>query len=260
LLFERGALQEVILIKSAEELALIRQACHIVAQALEALRAAVAPGVSTKELEAVAEEHIRRKGATPAFKGYRGYPASICTSVNDQVVHGIPAEGVRLKEGDIVSIDLGACYRGYYGDAAVTLPVGRISPQAQRLLRVTQEALELALQEATEGRRVGDISWAIQSHVEKEGFSVVRAFVGHGVGRYLHEEPQVPNFGPPGRGPRLRAGMTLAIEPMVNAGHWGVRILQDGWTAVTADGTLSAHFEHTVLIRKDGPEVLTKLQ
>jgi methionyl aminopeptidase len=176
------------------------------------------------------------------------------------VVHGIPAEGVRLKEGDIVSIDLGACYRGYYGDAAVTLPVGRISPQAQRLLRVTQEALELALQEATEGRRVGDISWAIQSHVEKEGFSVVRAFVGHGVGRYLHEEPQVPNFGPPGRGPRLRAGMTLAIEPMVNAGHWGVRILQDGWTAVTADGTLSAHFEHTVLIRKDGPEVLTKLQ
>lgn len=248
----------MILIKSSEEIALMQEACRIVAETLESLRAAVSPGVSTGELELYAEELIMKKGGTPAFKGYRGFPASICTSVNEQVVHGIPSPSRKLIGGDIVSIDLGVNYDGFFGDAAFTLPVGEIDGQAGRLIRVTEESLMAGIAQAVEGNRVSDISHAIQSHVEASGFSVVRTFVGHGIGRHLHEEPQVPNFGPPGRGARLARGMTLAIEPMVNAGDWRVRILDDGWTAVTADGSLSAHCEHTVLVTGGEPEILTK--
>jgi methionyl aminopeptidase len=248
----------LILIKSAEEIAIMAEAGRIVAETLDALRGAVAPGVTTRELERQAEELIAAKGGRPAFKGYRGYTASICTSVNDQVVHGIPS-ALRLEEGDIISIDLGVDFRGYYGDAAVTLPVGRVSEKAARLIEVTEHALALGIGQAREGNRVSDISNAVQCFAESHGFSVVRMFVGHGIGRLLHEEPQVPNFGPSGRGPRLERGMTLAIEPMVNAGGWGVRMLEDGWTAVTADGSLSAHFEHTVLVTGGEPKILTKV-
>jgi methionyl aminopeptidase len=246
----------VILIKSQEEIAQIAEACRIVGEILKALRGIVAEGVSTKDIEKFAEASIKSKGGEPAFKGYRGYPASICTSVNDQVVHGIPS-GTRLRDGDLVSIDLGVYYHGYYGDGAVTIPVGRVSEKALRLLRVTEESLYIGVDMARAGNRVSDISHAIQRHVEGNGFSVVRAFVGHGIGKLLHEEPQIPNYGPPGRGPRLKEGMTLAIEPMVNAGGSEVVVLEDGWTAVTADGSLSAHFEHTVAITGDGAKVLT---
>jgi methionyl aminopeptidase len=248
----------MILLKSDEDIARMRRACRIVAEALQALRTAVAPGVTTRELERLAEDFITRQGGRPAFKGYRGYPASLCASVNDQVVHGIPS-GLKLREGDILSLDLGVYLEGFYGDAAVTVPVGKISNEAERLLEVTRESLDHGMEMAREGNRLSDISHAIQSHVEKNGFSVVRTFVGHGIGRMLHEDPQVPNFGPPGTGPRLQRGMTLAIEPMVNAGDWKVKILDDGWTAVTADGSLSAHFEHTLLVTRNGPNVLTKL-
>ncbi len=232
------------------------RACRIVAETLEALEAVVKPGISTKEIERLVEEMIAARGATPAFKGYRNYPSNVCTSVNDEVVHGIPSGRV-LNEGDIVSIDLGVCEDGFYGDAAVTLPVGRISPAAQQLIEVTKTALSIGIERAKPGNRVSDISHAIQRHVESHGFSVVRAFVGHGIGRSLHEEPQVPNFGEPGHGPRLREGMTLAIEPMVNAGGYEVAVLDDGWTAVTADGSLSAHWEHTVAITRNGARILT---
>lgn len=248
----------MILIKSEDEIARMRRACRIVAAALEALKPAVAPGVTTMELEKIAEAFILGEGGRPAFKGYRGYPASLCASVNSQVVHGIPS-GLKLREGDILSLDLGVYLDGFYGDAALTLPVGKISPGAARLLEVTRESLERGIEMAREGNRLSDISHAIQSHVEKNGFSVVKTFVGHGIGRMLHEDPQVPNFGPPGTGPGLQRGMTLAIEPMVNAGDWRVKILEDGWTAVTADGSLSAHFEHTVLVTGNGPNILTKL-
>lgn len=237
----------------------MRKASVIVAEALNAIKEFVSPGVTTKDLEQIAEDIIRRRGGTPAFKGYRGYPASICASVNDEVVHGIPSSTVVLKPGDIVSIDLGVIYDGYIGDAAITVPVGEISNEAKRLLEVTEKALYIGIQQAKVNNRVTDISHAIQSYVEAHGFSVVRNFVGHGVGKSLHEDPQVPNFGPPGKGPKLKEGMTLAIEPMVNAGRYDVVVLDDGWTAKTVDGSLSAHFEHTVLIKKGGPEILTKL-
>ena len=234
------------------------EACRIVAEVLDGINNDIAPGITTKELDRYVESFIVSKGARPAFKGYRGYPASVCTSVNDQVVHGIPSSR-KLKDGDIVSLDIGVHYRGFYGDAAVTLPVGNISDEAKRLLSVAEDSLNKALEKAEPGMRLSDISFAVQEYVESNGFSVVRNFVGHGIGRELHEEPQIPNFGKPGEGPRLREGMTLAIEPMVNAGGWEVNILGDGWTAVTKDGSLSAHFEHTVALTKNGNDVLTKL-
>lgn len=248
----------MIILKSPEEIKIMSRACIIVAEALRALEGIVKPGISTKEIERFVEEIVRDRGAVPAFKGYRNYPASVCTSVNNQVVHGIPSSVV-LNDGDIVSIDLGVYLDGFYGDAAVTLPVGKVSPLAEKLMRVTKEALALGIEKARPGNRVSDISYAIQKHAEVNGFSVVRSFVGHGIGRSLHEEPQVPNFGEPGHGPRLREGMTLAIEPMVNAGGHEVSVLDDGWTAVTADGSLSSHCEHTVVIMGNGPRILTKM-
>ncbi len=235
------------------------RACRIVAEVLKALEEVVRPGISTKGIERFVEQMLAGKGAIPAFKGYRNYPSSICTSVNDQVVHGIPSTLV-LTEGDIISIDLGVYLDGFFGDGAVTLPVGRVSPLAQRLIKVAEAALSFGIEKAVLGNRVSDISHAIQGHVEMNGFSVVRAFVGHGIGRSLHEEPQVPNFGEPGQGPRLREGMTLAIEPMVNVGSHEISILDDGWTTVTVDGGLSSHCEHTVAITRNGPKILTKIE
>jgi methionyl aminopeptidase len=246
----------VIICKSPAEIARMQAANTLVAQVLSDLRAQVGPGVTTADLDAVAEASIRDAGGEPAFKGYHGYPATICASINEEVVHGIPSRRP-LLEGDIVSIDLGVLVDGFFGDAAVTLPVGRVSERAAELLRVTEEALHQGIARARLGGRISDIGHAVQAHVEKHGFSVVREFVGHGIGVSLHEEPQIPNYGAPGRGPRLAEGMVLAIEPMVNMGKPGVRVLQDGWTAVTRDGLLSAHFEHTVAITADGPLVLT---
>ena len=217
----------------------------------------VAPGVTSLDLDAAAERMVRDGGAAPAFKGYRGYPCTLCTSVNEQVIHGIPSKRP-LVEGDIISIDMGVKLNGFFGDSAVTVPVGRISAEAELLLRVTQESLEKGIEQVKLGGRVSDIGHAIQKHVEAHGFSVVREFVGHGIGAALHEEPQIANYGDPGRGPRLAEGMTLAIEPMVNLGRPAVKMLPDGWTAVTRDGSLSAHFEHTVAVMKDGPLVLTR--
>ncbi len=248
----------MIILKSPDEIEKMSQACRIVAETLKALEGIVKPGISTKDIERFVEGAMAEKGAAPAFKGYRNYPSSVCTSVNEQVVHGIPSSSV-LKDGDIISIDLGAYVNGFYGDAAVTLPVGTISPLAERLIQVTKEALMRGIEKAKPGNRVTDISHAIQRHVEKNGFTVVRTFVGHGIGRSLHEEPQVPNFGDPGHGPRLREGMTLAIEPMVNAGSYEVSVLEDGWTAVTSDGSLSAHWEHTVAVTRNGARILTKM-
>lgn len=247
----------MIILKSPEEIEKIAQACLIVAKTIDAVEKMVRPGLTTLEIESFADDFIGLHGGLPAFKGYRGYPASICTSVNNEVIHGIPSKRV-LKEGDILGIDLGVYKDGFYGDGAVTVPVGEIGPDLQKLIRVTEEALYAGIENARVGNRVSDISHSIQKHVESHGFSVVRSFVGHGVGRQLHEEPQIPNFGPPGRGPRLREGMTLAIETMVNAGGHEVFVLDDGWTAVTVDGRPSAHFEHTVLVTSDGPRVLTK--
>lgn len=244
--------------KSPEEIEKITQSCLVVAKALDSLKDMVTPGVTTMELEHFADEYIRSNNAMPAFKGYRGYPASICTSINNEVIHGIPSNRV-LEEGDIIGIDLGVYKDGFYGDAACTFGVGKITPDAEKLLRVTEESLYLGIEHAQKNNRVSDISYAIQKHVESYGFSVVRAFVGHGIGRDLHEDPQVPNFGLPGRGPRLKSGITLAIEPMVNAGRHEVVVLDDGWTAVTMDGTLSAHFEHTILVTEDKPRILTKI-
>ncbi len=249
----------MIILKSQDEIKRIAEACRIAAEALEGIKKIVLPGIATLELDRFAETFIVSKGAAPAFKGYRGYPASLCTSVNEQVVHGIPSGAKKLKEGDIISLDVGVYYKGFYGDAAVTLPVGKISDAAKKLLSVTQGALYQGMENAVVGKRLSDISYAIQSYVEARGFSVVRNFVGHGIGRELHEEPQLPNFGRPGEGPVLMEGMVLAIEPMVNAGTWEVIILDDGWTAVTGDNSLSAHFEHTVAITVNGPKALTKL-
>jgi len=233
------------------------KAGSMVGEVLESLKRMIRAGITTRDIELFADESIKALGGKSAFKGYRGYPGSICTSVNEEVVHGIPSSR-RLKDGDIISIDLGVLYDGFFGDAAVTVPVGKIDNETADLLRVTEEALSLGIENATAGKRVSDISYAIQSHAEKNGFSVVRTFVGHGIGRELHEEPQVPNYGAAGKGPRLKEGMTLAIEPMVNSGTHEVRILGDGWTAVTTDGKKSAHFEHTVLVTSGRPKILTK--
>jgi methionyl aminopeptidase len=246
----------VIVCKSPAEIEKMRAANQLVAQVLEALAAMVAPGVSTADLDAAAERSVRAAGAEPAFKGYRGYPATLCASVNQQVVHGIPNR-TPLKAGDIVSLDMGVKLNGYYGDSAVTVAVGPVQDDVAKLLRVTEEALEKGIAQVKVGGRVSDIGHAIQAHVEANGFSVVREFVGHGIGASLHEEPQIANYGEPGRGPRLAEGMTLAIEPMVNMGKPAVKVLADGWTAVTKDGSLSAHFEHTVAVTKNGPLVLT---
>jgi methionyl aminopeptidase len=248
----------MIVSKSKHELDLMREAGRIVAMTHRELAKVIGPGITTKELDQIADDFIRSQGATPSFKGYHGYPASICTSVNDELVHGIPGNRV-LKEGDIISIDIGACIHGYHGDSAWTYPVGTISEEAARLLKVTEESLYKGIEQATTSNRLTDISHAIQTYVEAQGFSIVRDYVGHGIGREMHEDPQVPNFGPPGRGPRLKAGMVLAIEPMVNAGSYHVRTLEDNWTVVTVDGQYAAHFEHTVAITEDGPEILTKL-
>ena len=242
--------------RSAEELVKLRAANHLVARILDELRGLVVPGATTAAIDAEAERLVREAGAQPAFKGYRGYPATICASRNHEVVHGIPS-GQALVEGDILSIDMGVKLDGFYGDSAVTVGVGAISAETQRLLEVTEASLYRGIDAVRPGARVSDIGQAVQAYVEAQGFTVVREFVGHGIGTKLHEEPQIPNYGPPGRGPRLSEGMVLAIEPMVNAGRAAVRVLADGWTAVTADGLLSAHFEHTVAVTADGAEILT---
>jgi methionyl aminopeptidase len=249
----------MIILKTPDEIEVMARASKLVAETLQALKREVRPGVTTDELDRIAEKFIRTRGGVPAFKGYRDYPKTLCASVNDQVVHGIPSKRV-LKEGDIIGLDLGAIVEGFYGDAAVTVPVGTIDPKVAELLRVTEEALYKGIEQAVVGNRLSDISHAVQRHAEAAGFSVVTDFVGHGIGRQLHEEPQVPNHGKPGQGPRLQVGMVLAIEPMVNLGASGVRILDDQWTAVTDDGSLSAHFEHTIAIQASGPpRILTKL-
>jgi methionyl aminopeptidase len=247
----------VIVCRSKSELERMREAGRLVGEVLTVLTAHVAPGVSTGDLDALAEKRILQAGATPAFKGYHGYPASICVSINDEVIHGIPSGRRLLQEGDIVSLDVGASLDGYFGDSAVTLPVGPVSEKAATLLRVTEEALFKAIERARPGARVSDIGHAVQRHIEAYGFSVVREFVGHGIGQRMHEEPQIPNYGEPGRGPRLTEGMVLAIEPMVNAGKPAVKVLADGWTAVTRDSSLSAHFEHTVAVTAGEPWILT---
>ena len=251
----------MVVLRSRAEIETIRRACRIVAQVLERLRALVEPGVTTGELDRRAEEWARSMGAEPAFKGYavggRVYPASLCVSINEEVVHGMPSADRMLREGDIVGLDFGVVYEGYYGDGAVTVPVGGVRPDAERLMRVTREALEKGIERMEVGKRIRDVSAAIQEHAESHGYSVVREFVGHGVGRSMHEEPQVPNYVDPKCNQRLRPGMTLAIEPMVNAGGPDTRVLDDGWTVVTADGQWSAHFEHTVLVTEGEPEILT---
>jgi methionyl aminopeptidase len=245
----------MIILKTPDEIAVMAKASRVVAEALAVLKDAVKPGVTTDELDRLAESEIRARGAMPAFKGYRNYPKTLCASVNEQVVHGIPSKRV-LKEGDIVGLDLGAIVGGFYGDSAVTVGVGRIDEKTAALVRVTEESLSLAIEQAQVGNRLSDISHAVQRHVEAAGYSVVTEFVGHGIGRQLHEEPQVPNYGKPGQGPRLQAGMVLAIEPMVNSGGSAVRVLDDRWTAVTVDGSLSAHFEHTIAIQPSGPAIV----
>ena len=236
----------------------MRQAGRIVAAVLDVLRRRIEPGLVTAELDAITERELRQQGATASFKGYRGFPAHICVSVNDELVHGIPGNRV-LREGDIVSLDVGVIYDGFHGDAALTVGVGRISPQAEALIEATAGALEAGIASARSGAHLSDISAAIQSFAESSGFSVVREYVGHGIGRQMHEEPQIPNFGPPGQGPVLKRGMTLALEPMVNAGVWRTKVAGDGWTVATADGSLCAHFEHTIAITDGEPEILTLL-
>lgn len=248
---------DVIFLKSPEEIGKMAKAGKVVAEVLESIKGMIKAGMATKEIENYADKRIAALGGIAAFKGYRGYPSSVCISINEQVVHGIPSSR-KMNEGDIVSIDIGVYMDGFYGDGAITIPIGTIDSGSAKLIKVTEEALYLGIRNAVAGKRLYDISGAIQRHVEEHGFSVVRLFVGHGIGRQLHEEPQIPNYGMPGHGPRLKEGMTLAIEPMVNAGTHEVRILDDGWTAVTADGKKSAHFEHTVLVTADKPKILTK--
>lgn len=247
----------MIVCRSAAELEKMRGAGRLVGEVLTALAAKVAPGVSTADLDQIAERMIADAGGIPAFKGYHGYPATICSSVNEEVIHGIPSKSRVLREGDVISIDVGASLAGYFGDSAITVPVGTVSEEAATLLRVTEESLYKAIEVVRPGGRVSDIGHAVQQHVEAYGFSVVREFVGHGIGKQMHEEPQVPNYGDPGRGPRLAEGMVLAIEPMVNAGKPAVKVLSDGWTAVTKDKRLSAHFEHTVAVTAGEPWILT---
>jgi methionyl aminopeptidase len=248
----------MITLKSPAEIAVMRRAGRILADVMAWLPSFVRPGLSTLAIDTDVEAFIRRRGATPAFKGYHGFPATVCVSINAEVVHGIPSAGRRLGEGDIVSVDVGCVVEGYYADCAATLAVCEIPGSAHTLLDVTRESLELAIDACRVGRRLSDVSHAVQAHVEGRGLSVVRAFVGHGIGRALHEAPEVPNFGDPGRGPRLRPGMVLAIEPMVTMGTPEVRVQEDGWTAVTRDGSLSAHVEHTVALTEQGPVVLTR--
>ena len=248
----------MILLKSPRELDHMRVAGRILAEVKTLLLKLVKPGVSTKEIDVEVEALILARGAASAFKGYRGYPATVCTSINEEVVHGIPSPKRKLKDGDIIGLDLGCIVEGYYGDCAVTLPVGTVPSRVQELIDVTRESLDKAIVQCRVGNRIGDISHTVQMHCESHGFGVVRSFVGHGIGRALHEEPQVPNFGDAGRGPVLKAGMVLAIEPMVTMGSFEVQVLEDGWTAVTADGSLAAHFEDTIAITEDGPDVLTR--
>jgi methionyl aminopeptidase len=248
----------LIIVKSPQEIELMRQGGRIVAETLQELARVIKPGLTTRQLDTIARRCIEKFQAEPAFLGYQGFPASICASLNEEVVHGIPGSR-RLKKGDIISIDVGARYKGYYADAAASFPVGEVPSLAKRLLEVTRESLYQGIAKAVPGNRLYDISAAIQAYVEAAGFSVVRTYVGHGIGSEMHEEPQVPNFGSPGRGPLLEPGMVLAIEPMVNVGGWEVETKDDQWTVVTKDGSLSAHFEHTVAILQDGPEILTSL-
>ena len=248
----------MVYLRDQAEIDAIREAARVVGRTLKMLGQHVRPGITTAELDRLAEDYIRSLGAEPAFKGYRGFPASICPSVNEQVVHAIPGSTV-LKKGDIISLDVGAKKNGYFGDAAMTFPVGAIDDEAKRLLEVTREALAAGIAQARPGNRVGDIGHAVQAYAERHGFSVVRSLVGHGIGREMHEEPQVPNYGPPSRGPRLLAGQVIAIEPMVNVGGPEVVTADDGWTVVTRDGSRSAHFEHTVAIGPDGPEILSRV-
>ena len=247
-----------ITIKSPQEFLSMRQAGRVVAATIEVLLRSLEPGMKTRKLDAIASREIKRLGASPAFKGYRGFPATICVSLNHEIVHGIPGDRV-IREGDIVSLDVGAVVDGYYGDSAVTVAVGTVSPEAERLIEVTRLSLEMGIKQAKAGNRVGDISAAVQQFAEDQGYGVVREYVGHGIGRALHEEPSVPNAGDAGKGPLLRPGMVIAIEPMLNLGGWQTKALEDGWTVVTADGTLSAHFEHTLAITEGGPQVLTSV-
>ncbi len=245
-----------ITIKSDREIAIMRQAGRIVATVLGVLSKQVRPGMKTKELEVIAAGELERLGAKPSFKGYRGFPANLCVSVNDEIVHGIPGERI-LNEGDVVSLDFGVIFKGFQGDAAVTVGVGEISPQAEQLMETTEGALKASIAVAYPGARLGDISAAVQHYAESRGYSVVREYTGHGIGRKMHEDPQIPNFGSPGAGPVLKKGMTLALEPMVNAGDWRTRLGNDHWVVLTADGSLAAHFEHTIAITNGEPEVLT---
>lgn len=244
-------------VKSSKEIELMRIAARLTGETLNLLKEHIKPGISTAELDRIAENYLKKNNATPTFKGYGGFPGSVCASVNEQVIHGIPSKKVILKEGDIISLDFGACYKGYNGDAARTYPVGKISEDAEKLIRVTEESFFKGLEFCKPGYRISDISHAIQEYAEKFGYGVVREYVGHGVGRELHESPEIPNYGNPGRGPRLVNGMTIAVEPMINMGDYRVRTLSNDWTVVTLDGCLSAHYENTILITKGEPEVLT---
>lgn len=248
----------MIIYKSEEEIQAIKKSSQIVAKILSELGTMIRHGLRTRELDEYAEKRARELGAVPAFKGYRGFPASLCTSINEEIVHGIPSSRL-LREGEIISLDFGVVYEGYYGDAAVTFPVGETTPKAKKLMATAEGAFYKGLEQVKEGQRISDISSSIQSYVESQGFSVIRSFVGHGIGLSLHEEPQVANFGPPGRGPKIKKGMVLALEPMIAVGDWNVEILSDNWTAVTRDRSLSAHFEHTVALTEKGPEILSLL-
>lgn len=249
----------MIIYKSEKEIQNLRRSNQVVARILAELGEIIRPGVETRELDNYAEKRARELGAAPAFKGYRGFPASLCTSINEEIVHGIPSAR-KLREGDIISLDFGAIIDGFYGDAAVTYPVGNITSRAQKLVSVAEGSFYKGMEQAVPGNRISDISAAIQTHVEAHGFSVIRSFVGHGIGFSLHEEPQIPNFGEPGHGPKLKPGMVLAIEPMIAIGDWHVEILKDNWTAVTQDRSLSAHYEHTIAITRKGPEILSILE
>jgi methionyl aminopeptidase len=248
----------MIILKSPKELARMREAGRIVAEVLAELRERIKPGVTTAELDAFVYDFITKHKAFPSFKGYRGFPASLCVSVNEEVVHGVPGERV-LREGDIVSLDVGAIYRGYHGDAAITVGVGEINEVAKRLIEAAEGALLAGIEAMRPGKRVGDVSWAIQSYAESRGYSVVREYTGHGIGRKMHEDPQIPNFGKPGKGARLKPGMTFALETMLNMGDWETVVLENGWTVITQDRKLSAHFEHTVAVTDGEPEILTKI-
>lgn len=245
-----------ITLKTKDEIKILREAGHILATVLQRLKGSLTSGISTKEIDSIAEMLVRDQGVLPAFKGYRGFPGTVCASINNEVVHGIPS-GKKIEDGDIISIDIGIIYQNFYSDMAITVAVGNVRDELKKLLKVTEESLLKGIQQAYVGNHLTDISHVVQNHVEAHGFSVVRDFVGHGIGKNLHEDPEIPNFGEPGRGPELKEGMVFAIEPMVNLGQFQTRILEDGWTVVTKDGKESAHFEHSIAITKDGPQILT---